>query len=78
MYIFTALRDKSESNIEKAWVLLDSRKIGYVTVEDYRKCLVKCGIYLSKKELNFSFNFIDVDKTNVINFFEFLEFWENG
>lgn len=53
------LRDSSSNTLEKAWAIMDKQKVGFVNIDDYRKALVDCGVYLSKSELSFSFNFID-------------------
>jgi len=77
-YMFMTLRERTDNNRERAWALLDQRKIGYFEIADLRSSLVQLSVYLSKSELSFIFNFMDKDKNNIVNCFEFFDFWEIG
>lgn len=59
LYIYLTLSEFTNGNMEKAWAILDQRKIGYCEIEDFRKSLVRMGVYLTKEELKFAFIFID-------------------
>lgn len=47
--------------MERAWAILDQRKIGLFEIEDFRRALVQMGVYLTREELKSAFNFIDTD-----------------
>ena len=64
--------------MEKAWAILDQRKIGLFEIEDFRHALVYMGVYLTRDELKSAFSFIDANSNSVIKYLEFVEFWIAG
>ena len=66
------------NSVEKAWTTIDVKKVGVADITDFRKALIKLGLYLSQTELSFAYNFLDMDALGVLNYFSFKEFWEAG
>ena len=59
------------NSVEKAWATIDVKKVGVADITDFRKALIKLGLYLSQSELSFAYNFLDMDALGVLNFFSF-------
>jgi len=78
MYIYLTLREFTKGSMEKAWAILDQRKIGLFEIEDFRHALVYMGVYLTREELKSAFSFIDANSNSVIKYLEFVEFWVAG
>ncbi|EAR94381.2 EF hand protein (macronuclear) [Tetrahymena thermophila SB210] len=78
MYIYLTLREFTKGKMERAWAILDQRKIGLFEIEDFRHALVQMGVYLTREELKSAFNFIDTDSDSVVKYLEFVDFWIGG
>ena len=70
------IKEKCDYSFEKAWIMLDNKKIGVFAQEELRDALVKLNILIDKTGLAFVFNFIDTNKDGKVNYFEFMEFWQ--
>ena len=77
-YILSTLRDHTKNSMEKAWALLDQRKIGLFELPDFRQALIGLGLYITKQEMQQAFNFIDANQDGVASFFEFADCWDAG
>lgn len=36
------------------------------------------GVYLTREELKFAFNFVDTDSDSIVKYLEFVDFWIGG
>ena len=75
-YLLQTMKKFTKNSVEKCWAIIDVEKIGYVKLEDFRKGLLKMSIHITKTELAFAFNFLDQNKSGILNFYELLDFWQ--
>ncbi len=72
-------KNSKKWTVEEAWVKLDYKKTGLISLEDLRNSLIENGFFITKEDIALLFNFIDnPTQDGKIDFMEFCDFWEEN
>jgi Ca2+-binding EF-hand superfamily protein len=72
------IRFEMKMPLSVSWDRLDKRRIGVATIEDLKDFMIEIKMPITKEDLGSLFSLIDQNEDNLIDQFEFMQFWEHN